>query len=357
MDASASQVHRRWGGGCAIKSFATLPGAEQREAFLLAARGVDLPPAIVEKDFWVCWLLGLIFASPETGPDCVFKGGTSLSKVFGAIDRFSEDIDLALTPASLGWQESDLDEAPSNAARRKRMARIEADCGGAVRTRFQPALEAAVRAVLGLPPGAGWLIYTDDEASHSPVLRFHYPSLVPASTGYIERAVKIEFGSLTDQRPTGTHPIVPLIAELAPGAYDDFQSEVVALEIERTFWEKATVLHAEYHRPAEQAFRDRFARHYADFASLWRHARGRAAAERLDLLERVRLHKRRYFSSSWANYDSAVPGTLRFLPPDARLGELRRDYAAMEPMFLATPMRFEEVLAVLREAEQTLNTL
>jgi hypothetical protein len=168
-----------------MKAFATLPEAERRETFLLASKEVDLPPAIVEKDFWVCWLLGHIFAAPSLGDHCVFKGGTSLSKVFGAIDRF--------------------------------------------------------------------------------------------------------------------------------------------------------------------------ARHYSDFASLWRHPGGQRAAERFDLLERVRLHKSRYFASSWAHYELAVPGTMRLLPPESRIAELRRDYAAMRPMFLGEPLSFEEMLAVLREAEQTLN--
>jgi hypothetical protein len=166
----------------------------------------------------------------------------------------------------------------------------------------------------------------------------------------------MEFGSLTDQRPTGTHAITPFVAELAPDVFDDFRAEVVALEIERTFWEKATILHAEYHRPAAQAMRDRFARHYADFAALWKHPGGRAAAARLDLLARVRIHKARFFASSWANYDTAVPGTLRFTPPDARLAELRRDYAAMEPMFLSPPPHFDEVIAALLAAEATINS-
>lgn len=104
-----------------------------------------------------------------------------------------------------------------------------------------------------------------------------------------------------------------------------------------------------------QVFRDRFARHYSDFASLWRHPGGQRAAERFDLLERVRLHKSRYFASSWAHYKLAVPGTMRLLLPESRMTELRRDYAAMRPMFLGEPLSFEEMLAVLGEAEQTLN--
>ena len=148
----------------------------------------------------------------------------------------------------------------------------------------------------------------------------------------------------------------PYLCEAVPDALADRLAQVRVLGAERTFWEKATILHAEFHRPAGQSFRDRFARHYADFAALWRHPRGRPAAERLDLLERVRLHKSRYFASSWAHYETAVPGTLRLMPPDSRLAEVRRDYAAMEPMFLSTPPRFEEMLTTLREAEQALNT-
>jgi hypothetical protein len=70
--------------------------------------------------------------------------------------------------------------------------------------------------------------------------------------------------------------------------------------------------------------RDRFARHYADFAALWLHPDGRTAAAQLDLLERVRIHKSRFFASSWAHYATAVPGSLRLDPPDARNAELRR---------------------------------
>jgi hypothetical protein len=193
-----------------------------------------------------------------------------------------------------------------------------------------------------------------DNSARSPILYFSYPQAVPQGS-YIAPTVKLEFGSLTDQRPIGTHSISPLIAELAPGSFEDFQCEVVALEIERTFWEKATILHAEYHRPPDRPFRDRFARHYADFAALWKHPGGRAAAARIDLLERVRLHKSRFFASGWANYDSAKPGTLRLSPHPDRAGDLARDYEKMGPMFLKPPPRFEEVLAVLQEAERSLN--
>ena len=129
------------------------------------------------------------------------------------------------------------------------------------------------------------------------------------------------------------------------------------MELERTFWEKATILHAEFHRPADQQIKDRYARHYADFAALWRHGPARAARSRLDVLERVRVHKSRFFSSRWAHYATAVPGSLRLVPPAARLEALRADYEAMGQMFIGERMPFETVLATLQDAEAVLNRL
>ncbi len=339
-----------------MSTFATLP-AKERELFFRQyqqRRGID--PVIVEKDFWVCWLLGRIFTEPKLADACVFKGGTSLSKVFNAIARFSEDIDLAILPESLGWKEEHLDRAPSRTKREERVTELEAACAIAVQQTWQPLLERAIRAALGSPPsGSDWLAYQFEEGSRSPVLIFAYPGALPRAVEYIARQVKIEFGSLTDQRPKGRHPIQALVGELAPEAFTDFKADVIALELERTFWEKATILHAEFHRPADKPMKDRHARHYADCAALWRHDVAHAARSRLDLLERVRVHKSRFFSSSWANYALAVPGTLRLVPPVHRVEALRADYDAMRQMFLNEPISFDEVVAILREAETELN--
>jgi len=339
-----------------VNRFATIPERDRTDFFIRYEERTHVDPAITEKDFWVCWLLGLIFGTPELGGSAVFKGGTSLSKVFGVINRFSEDVDLGLSPESLGHPESEIDEAPTKTARAKRAATLLATCAQKVETEFLPLLEKLIFGQLGGKTGGRpWLRYELEEASHSPVIHFDYPTTLPNPLPYIRTAVKIEFGSLTDQRPTGTHRIVPLVAELAPEAFVDFQAEVVALEVERTFWEKATILHAEFHRPTEKAQPPRYARHFSDFVALWRHPSGRTAAERLDLLERVRLHKSRYFASSWAHYESAVPGTLRLHPPEFRKAELRRDYLAMRPMFLGEPITFDVMMAVLAEAEKSLN--
>lgn len=329
---------------------------KDRDAFTQeAAARLGTIPLIVEKDYWVCWLLGVIFNDPRWEPHLVFKGGTSLSKVFNAIRRFSEDIDLSVSPILLGLDEKDLDEAPSKSMRDKRFKRLQSSCAEMVSGPFQADLEVMVNQSLGMASkGASWFRYEVDPRTDSPILWFDYESTLPPVGGYIIPAVKLEFGSLTDQRPIGKHTIRPMLADVLP----DMEAErdtVVAMEVERSFWEKATILHAEYHRPASQPIGERFSRHYSDLAALWKHPAGEAALTRLDLLQRVAVFKSRFFSSTWANYQTATPGGLRLVPPVSRVRELAQDYARMEPMFLESPPSFNDVLETLREAEETIN--
>ncbi len=133
-----------------MKHFANLPPAERELIINESAGRLGLVPLIVEKDFWVCWTLGRIFEVEAVASHVVFKGGTSLSKVFGAIQRFSEDIDLAVSPRALGFTTAELDQAPSASQRRKRVQALEAECARCVSERFHPALEAAIAAKLDL---------------------------------------------------------------------------------------------------------------------------------------------------------------------------------------------------------------
>lgn len=261
-------------------------------------------------------------------------------------------------PTSLGFSETELDEAPSTTQRNKRMKALAKACETCVEERFQPVLEAAMTGILGAPTQhPTWLNYELDSQAATPNLWFRYPSVFPQAGGYIAKQVKLELGALTDQQPTGHHLISPMLADALGDVFDDFQTAVVALELERTFWEKATILHAEFHRPALQPMRDRSARHYADMAALWQHPTQAKALMRLDLLQDVVRHKSRFFASAWASYDTATPGSFHLVPPEHRHLELARDLEAMDPMFLEAPPRFPELLHQLAEAELHLNNL
>lgn len=149
-------------------AFLEQPPGERRLYIEQAAIRRNISPVILEKDFWVCWLLGILFESPFAG-SLVFKGGTSLSKVFGVIERFSEDIDLSVSPAFLNLPGAGTSRNQAN----KWMARAEAACGTAVRDQIGPAMEAAAEAVLGKSERS-WLEFLTDPGTRSPVLLFHY---------------------------------------------------------------------------------------------------------------------------------------------------------------------------------------
>jgi hypothetical protein len=196
-----------------------------------------------------------------------------------------------------------------------------------------------------------------DTETKSPVGLFKYPPAIEGEIVYISKIVKLEFGSLTNQIPNDKHSILAMVAILAPGQFDDFSAEVIALEIERTFWEKATILHAEYHQPEDKTIKDRFSRHFSDFAALWQHPYGQVAKTRLDLLREVVSFKSKFFSTRTTRYDLAVPGTLRLVPPDFRITELSEDYAKMQPMFLTDPPSFDDIMKTVQEAEEEINRI
>jgi hypothetical protein len=147
----------------------------------------------------------------------------------------------------------------------------------------------------------------------------------------------------------------PWVVDVLPDAFPDWRCEVVALEVERSFWEKATILHTEYHRPADKPTPDRFSRHYADTAAVANHPTASKAVDQHELRNRVVEWKSQFFGSSWANYDEAKPGTFRLVPPSERLPTLRRDYQSMRDMYLTEPASFDAILAILAELEKRIN--
>ena len=337
-------------------SFVALPSERRSLAFAQTAARMSASSVMVEKDFWVCWLLGLLFVDPESAPHLVFKGGTSLSKVYGVIDRFSEDIDLSMSPAFVGGDEAAFETMTSRTKRDAAVARMQAACGERTRELLMPRLEEAIKEHLGGRKGRKrWLRYEDDPAARSPVVPFEYPTAEAGGFDYLSREVKLELGSLTDQRPTEKHDVRAWVVEDFPAAFGDWQCQVTALELPRTFWEKATILHAEHYRPADQSTPNRYARHYADMGRLLLHPSAASMLSDHALCARVVDWTSRVFARQWARYDLAKPGTFRLIPPDDRLSALTRDYGQMRAMFLAAPPDFDAVMAQLAQAERTLN--
>jgi hypothetical protein len=154
-----------------------------------------------------------------------------------------------------------------------------------------------------------------------------------------------------------SQPALGPVADEFPAVFADWHCEVVALGLARSFWEKATILHAEYHRPADQPTPSRYARHYADLARLLEHSEAEALMADKALCAHVVAWKSRVFARGWARYDLARHGEFRLVPPARRQEALAADYALMRPMFLRDSPPFAQVMTKLAAAEQTINSL
>ena len=335
--------------------FIALSPEDRQLALNDAALRLRFNAVILEKDFWVSWLLGVLFSQPELAPHLVFKGGTSLSKVYGVIDRFSEDIDLCLVPEFVGADAAGFDALGSRVKRDAAVLEMQRLCAHKTQELLMPLLEQAITQTLGQAPVGTWLRYELDADAKSPIVYFRYPSAQPIGFTYLAREVKLELGTLTDQQPTEAHPIRPLLADAFPALFDTWTCSVTALALQRTFWEKATILHSEFHRPPDSPTPDRYARHYFDTVKLLGHPDAIRFLDDKAQCERVVDWKSRVFARGWARYDLARHGSFRLVPADQRQRALAQDYARMRPMFLSEPPPFDELIERLVHAEGAIN--
>jgi hypothetical protein len=334
-----------------MDTFAKLSAANRKTYFDETAARRNSTGTAIEKDFWVCWCLKRLFELSDV-PELRFKGGTSLSKVFGLISRFSEDIDISLDRTALGFSgDRDLaNPALSGSQRRRLDEELRAAIENVVMEVILPKLQEGFGAILGTD---GWTLAASDEANEEMTLVFNYPVAVKYE-GYLRPQIKIEFGR-GDQQPSQRHRIGPYAAEEFPGAFVTPDVEIAVLDCERTFWEKVTLLHAENHRPDLSRVKPRMSRHWSDVAVMSVNDKFTDEKLGLDLLRLVIEFKKTYFASSWAQYETAVPGTLSIVPNEALEKILRGDYKDMREMFWDTPISFDEVLGQLKTLEDRIN--
>lgn len=344
----------------AFASFLALPERDRRDAFAAAARRLDTVPGYVEKDFWVCLVLDALFNRlPASHPKLLFKGGTSLSKAFGLIRRFSEDIDIVVHRDGLGFA-ADRDPTTAAGLSNKRRSALFDELAQACSAYVLGDLRAALTELTGALT-EGCALEPDPEDGSAQTLLVAYPSLYPGvDAAYVPPRVKIEAGARSALEPGVTRAVSPYVA----GDLPDWPLEVgnvAALAPERTFWEKLLILHGLHcgYRDAGRlpADRDRISRHYYDAASIAATAAGVSALSDTALLDAVRNHNLVAFRQAWKRFEEAVPGSLRLVPqPELRMS-IERDYRAMRDMILGDAPPFGWILDRLRHAENEANRL
>jgi len=331
-----------------LDKIANFPRQQRQELFQQTGANRGFHPAIAEKDFWVCWVLMKLFGSKVLTDKLVFKGGTALSKAHHLIHRFSEDIDLVLNWELLGYGAGGDDpwrEIPSNT----QLDRLNKEFNSRAADYIADHLLPLVAELLSICPE----VRTAVSANDPQVVEIHYPAAFGLDA--LRPEVKLEIGPLASWVPSARYSIRSFAAEEFPSLFAVTECEVTAITAERTFWEKATILHQQAHRPTPMPAG--YSRHYYDLYQLAQSPVVDNALSDLSMLNDVVTFKQRFYRSSWARYDLAKPGSFRLVPAKDGKKQLREDYRHMRPMFFATPPDWKEVLQSLHELEARINRL
>ncbi len=332
-----------------MKNIARLPASDRSDLFRNTANRMKMSDSIVEKDFWVCFTLDCLFQRSPWKDSITFKGGTSLSKAYRLINRFSEDIDLILDWRVLGYGKDEPWEDRSNT--KQDAFNKEANCRAAefLLREFVP----AVKKILSEEIGENANIHIDQRDPQTVI--FEYPRLFDG-TGTLQ-VIRLEIGALAAWTPARTVPIIPYAAEQYPGLFTQKETMVLTVTPERTFWEKATILHQEANRPEHLDMPSRYFRHYYDLFRMGQSAVREEAMKQADLLRKVADFKTKFYPRKWARYDEARVGTLKLIPPDYRFPALKNDYNAMRTMFFGEIPAFDAVMDGIRQMEDEINTI
>lgn len=335
-----------------MAEFFQLSTAERLDALNAAADTSGLLPHLLEKDVWVVWSLQHLFAGPYAD-HLVFKGGTSLSKAYSVIRRFSEDVDLTYDIRAIAGDLVGNAEAPlpaSKSQEKKWSKEIRARLSGWVGSEIVPRLKHDLEEQ-GLPATV--------RAKGDKVFINYAP--LATGTGYIGPAVMLEFGA----RSTG-EPSEPRLIRCDAAAHLDTVEFPTAtpqvMRPERTFWEKATAIHVYC---AQGTFRggDRFSRHWHDVTRLDAAGFAESAIADKALAQAVADHKSVFFAEKNArddviDYHAAVSGGLQLVPGDDALAKLAADYQHMvdDGLFLDDVEPFEALLDRCRAIQQMANS-
>lgn len=331
--------------------------AERRDLFLTTANRLGTAVQNVEKDFWVCWVLDALFNGLEPGgPRLLFKGGTSLSKAFGLIPRFSEDIDITVFRDDLG-QAVDVAELDglSGKQRRIRLEGIRQAC----QTYINGSLTGQLGALASHHVGEGrFRLESDPDDGDGQSLLFWYPTATPQDDAYIRSAVKIESGAKSALDPHTVATVRPYVKDdLAD--FDLTVANITTVRPERTFWDKLTILHGlrQWHERRGELRHggQRVSRHYYDVYKLMQAAEAPAWLADRGLGADCARHARLFFGSPDLGLELATSGSFTLVPVAAMRESLARDYTAMAGMVFGGVPPLEEVLTTVADIERTVN--
>lgn len=294
-----------------MKEVAKLQIKDRMELFQATAISMGMQPNVIEKDFWVCFMLDHLFHDCKYKNAFVFKGGTSLSKSYHVIERFSEDIDLVLD-----WRKIMNDEVNPWEERSKTKQDLF------------------------------------NKQINSEAAKFYKEELIPQ----LNSEMKEKLGD-GEWMPSHETIVTPFAAEKYPDIFSQKDTSVLTIDVERTFWEKLTILHKIANFPEGKPLPARYARHLYDVYNMGNSWVKERAFKRKELLEKDVVFKQKFYYVKGAHYETATLSSIELLPKEAVLNALKEDYQAMRNMIYGNIPEFEEILEFLEKLQEEVHGL
>lgn len=326
-----------------MQKFYQLPKEDKLKIIEQISARTPLPDYAIEKDWWVVQTLRII-SGMDFAKHILFKGGTSLSKAWKLIDRFSEDIDLALDKTVLG-----IDKVQT----KKQVKQLRSKSKSFITHEFFPLLKKRF-ADAGINDTH---IFIPETTENDPLsIEIHYPNVTQYSE-YIKPRVLIEIGSRSLKEPFSERTITSFVTEQFPE--QDFADEPVKIATatpERTFLEKIFLLHEEFQK--DEVRTDRLSRHFYDIEKMMDTPFAEAALSDHDLYQTIVQHRKLLFSVGTIDYNLHQPQTINLIPPDKLLKEWEKDYTELsESMIYGDKLSWDKLLGRIKELTDRINKL
>lgn len=332
------------------KNFIALPTQNKVNVFAEAAARKALPAVAVEKDWWVTAVLRALFSLPYA-EHLSFKGGTSLSKCWNLIERFSEDVDIAVNREYLGFS-NNLSKTQINDKLRRAACSFVRDTlqfDVARRLEMQGINKELFSVVVDITP----VTTTDPE-----VIEIVYQSLFD-NNGYIKPVVKIEVSGRSMTEPLQLVELQSIVDEVFVGM--PFVSQTFgtnAVIPERTFLEKICLLHEEFAKPQEWMRTERMSRHLYDLERMMNTQIADRALSNCDLYNSVVEHRRVFVGLKGFDYSTLAPQTVQIVPPESIINRWKEDYKIMQgSMIYGKSLTFNELIDKVKQLNEKINQL
>ena len=332
------------------EAYLTLPQKEQALILKKLSTNTDIKrdALLLEKDIWICWALELLFKMPDRLP-MAFKGGTSLSKAFKVINRFSEDVDI-----TIDYQAFNCGDLFANGISKTKLKNISLELRSMVTQHIKNILIPYYEKIISeqFKENAP-IVEMDDDGE---TLHLRYPSVIEQKSGYIIDSIRLEFGGRNLTIPNESITITTDISEYVKDLSFPI-AQATVLSPQKTYWEKLTLIHYECNRPTLKDDANRISRHWYDAAMLANHDIGKQAHVNRALLNEVIKIKKTFYDSGFAKYDDCLNGNLRLIPNNDYLKLLKDDFNNMltNKMFYGNEPDFDYVLDEIRKLEIIVN--